>query len=113
MPRMINHLTAADGQRAWMELRTKGLLRRAMNDTKTRTDGGPDCSSIPKLALACGLSTATVGHLVNPGEKGRKTCRVDTADRIAKAVDWPVEDLFITHRRPTRSGLANRAETAA
>lgn len=103
-----------------MELRTKGLLRRAMEDTKTRTDGGPDCSSIPKLALACGLSTATIGHLVNTNTdeagrpKGRMTCRVDTAERIAAAVNWPIEDLFVAHRRPTQSGPSRvNAEAAA
>lgn len=115
---MITRRTAADGSETWMELRSKRLLRRAMSTTKDRSDGGPDCSSIPKLALACQLSTATIGHLVNENvdadgkPKGRKTCSVETAQRIAAAVGWDLEELFEVHSRPTVSG-GGRAKAAA
>lgn len=112
MTHMITRRTAADGSETWMELTSKKLLRRAMELSKARADGGPDCSSIPKLALAAGLSNATVGHLVSDTPSGRKTCTVDTAERIAAALGWSPDELFVMHKRPTQNHGGN-AEAAA
>lgn len=50
--------------------------------------------TIRSLAERAGVSHSTIGHLVNT-KSGRKTCRAETARTIAKALDCPVESLFI------------------
>lgn len=48
--------------------------------------------NIRELAERAGVSHSTIGFLT----KGtRKTCRPDTARTIAKALDCPVESLFV------------------
>src|SRR5690242_1953868 len=89
--RMMTRRTAADGTETWMQLLSKKALRKAMAVT-AGTDR--DCSSIPKLALRAGLSNATVGFLVAEGKSSRTTCTVETAQRIADALDWPRDALF-------------------
>lgn len=95
---MLTRRTAADGSETWMELTSKKLLRRAMKDSKHRAaqGEGSDCSSIPKLALAAGVSTAAVGFLVTDGKSSRNTCSVKTAEAIAAALGWDRDELFIT-----------------
>ena len=80
----------------------KKLLRRAMNLSASRGDDGPDCSSIPKLALAAQVSRSAIGFLVTDGKSSRDTCTVDLAHRIADAVGWDVDELFVERRLPTR-----------
>lgn len=77
-----------------MELISKKLLRRAMKDSASRLDGGPDCSSIPKLALATGLSNATIGFLVTEGKSARMSASVDTATRICRTLGWDLDELW-------------------
>lgn len=98
---MITRRTAADGLETWMELVSKKLLKRAMKASKDRATAGdgPDCSSIPKLALAAGVSTALVGFLVSEGKSGRSTTTTDTAERIAAALGWDYDELFITRKQ--------------
>lgn len=83
-----------------MQLISKKLLRRAMA-MSAGTDR--DCSSIPKLALRAGLSNAAVGFLVAEGKSGRNTCTVETAERIASALGWARDELFIAHERATKA----------
>lgn len=91
---MRTRSTTVDGRWVWMRLHSKGLLKRAMRESATRTDGGPDCSSIPKLAQAAGLSTALVGFLVGEKKSARWTTTVPNAQAIADALGWDVADLF-------------------
>jgi hypothetical protein len=97
---MMTRRTAADGTETWMELISKKLLRRAMTASKARaaTGEGPDCSSIPKLALAAGVSTAAIGFLLSEGKSSRSTCRVRTAEAIAAALGWDRDELFTLRR---------------
>ena len=116
-PQMLTSRTAVDGYEVWMEVNKK-LLRRAMGLSANRTDGGPDCSSIVKLALAAQASRAAVGFLVGDGKSSRHTCTVDLAQRIAAALGWDLDELFIEKRLPTRRVIttgrrASRAERFA
>ena len=105
MIQMMTRRRAGDGTVTWMELASKKLLRRAMADSKGRAAQGlgPDCSSIPKLALAARVSNATIGFLVSEGTSGRKSCTVSTAEAVAAAVGWDLDELFI---RKVESGTA-------
>lgn len=108
---MLTRRTATDGYEVWMQVNKK-LLRRAMECSRTRTDGGPDCSSIPKLALAAQVSNASVGFLVTEKKSGRESCSVEMANKIAAALGWDVDELFTEGRLPTRRVLT-RAERLA
>lgn len=102
---MMSRRTAADGTETWMELVSQKLLRRAMDLSKDRAANGhgPDCSSIPKLALAAQVSTASVGFLLSTGKSRRQTCSVRMAEAIADALGWDVDELFLrkSHERTT------------
>lgn len=116
-PQMLTSRTAVDGYEVWMEPHKK-LIRRAMGLSSNRADGGPDCSSIVKLAQAAGVSRAAVGFLVGDGKSGRDSCTVDLAQRIATALGWDLDELFIEKRLPTRRVIttgtrASRAERFA
>jgi hypothetical protein len=94
---MRTRSTTTDGRWVWMRLHSKKTLRRAMRESA----GGPgqDCSSIPKLAQAAGLSTALVGFLVKeptggPKDSARWTCTVATAEAISAALGWDLDELF-------------------
>ena len=102
---MRTRLTAVDGMEVWMELISKKLLRRAMADSKNRaaTGEGPDCSSIPKLALTAGVSQALVGFLVTDGKSSRTTCTVANAQKMADALGWDRDELFRTRSRVRQS----------
>lgn len=100
---MRTRSTTLDGRWIWMRLHSKKTLRRAMDASKERHAADPsvpDCSSIPKLALAAGLSTSLVGFLVkepepgNEKESARWTCTVPTAQAIADALGWDIDELF-------------------
>lgn len=97
---MLTQRTACDGSVTWMRLRSKKLLRRAMTVSKERAAAGlgPDCSSIPKLALAAGVSTAIVGFLCSEGKSSKETCSVATAEAIARALGWDTDELFEARR---------------
>ena len=112
MPEMITSRTAADGSETWMELHSKFTLRALMDASRHRGDGGPDCSSIPKLALAAGVSTAAIGFLVSHGRSGRDTCSVATAEAISRALGCPTEALFRQKSIPRRK-VPTRAEALA
>ena len=88
-----------------MRLLSKKVLRRAMKGSRDRTDGGPDCSSIPKLALAAQVSNATIGFLVGEGKSKRDTCSVATAQKVSAALGWDVDELFAVER-PSGHGTA-------
>jgi hypothetical protein len=113
---MLTRRTAADGWEVWMVVNKK-LLKRAMGLSANRNDGGPDCSSIPKLALAAQVSTSSIGFLVGTGKSSRDTCSVEMAHKIAAALGWDVDELFTERRLPTRRLLtgdrATRAERLA
>lgn len=115
-PQMLTRRTATDGFEVWMQVHKK-LLRRAMATSVHRADGGPDCSSIVKLAQAADASRAAIGFLVGDGKSSRDTCTVELAQKIADALGWDIDELFIEHRLPTRkllaSGRASRAERIA
>lgn len=70
-------------------------FRWMMRATKHRTDGGPDCSSIPKLALACGKSPAVIGFLWSDGKSARDTCSIDLANAICDASGVPFPAVFV------------------
>lgn len=70
-------------------------FRWAMRATKHRTDGGVDCSSIPKLAQACGVSTGLIGFLWSDGKSSRNTCSIDLARKIAEVSGAPFGALFV------------------
>jgi hypothetical protein len=89
---MRTRSTTTDGRWVWMRLHSKSLLRRAMRESASGP--GPDCSSIPKLAQAAGLSTALVGFLVGEGKSARWTTTVPNAEAIASALRWDLADLF-------------------
>lgn len=112
MPHMITSRTAADGSETWMELHSKFTLRALMEATRHRADGGPDCSSIPKLSKAAGTSPAAIGFLVSHGRSGRDTCSVATAEAICAALGCPTEALFRQRSIPRRT-LPSRAEVVA
>jgi hypothetical protein len=98
MPQMLTRRTAVDGTETWMELIHRETLKALMDASRHRTDGGPDCSSIPKLAQAAGVSPAAIGFLVSAGKSHRKTCSVAMATSIANALGRNVEALFIERR---------------
>lgn len=114
-PQMLTRRTATDGFEVWMQVHKK-LLRRAMATSVHRADGGPDCSSIVKLAQAADASRAAIGFLVGDGKSSRDTCTVEMAHKIAAALGWDVDELFIERRLPTRraliAGTATRASRA-
>lgn len=94
---MRTRSTTVDGRWIWMRLHSKKTLKRAMAESKARhaqDPSVPDCSSIPKLALAAQVSTALVGFLVGEGRSGRWTCTVGNAQAIADALGWDVDELF-------------------
>lgn len=100
---MRTRSTTTDGRWVWMRLHSKKALRRAMResaDAHSEDPSIPDCSSIPKLAQAAGLSTSIVGFLVKlPDESkardtARWTCTVPTAEAIADALRLDVDELF-------------------
>jgi hypothetical protein len=97
---MMTRRTAVDGSEVWMELISKKLLRRAMADSKGRAAQGigPDCSSIPKLAVAAGVSQALVGFLVSEGDSSRTTTTTASAEKIAAALGWDRDELFRLRR---------------
>lgn len=109
---MLTRRTAADGWEVWMEINKK-LIRRAMKLSAQRNDGGPDCSSIPKLALAAQVSSSAVGYLVGTGPSARDTCSVEMAHKIAAALGWDVDELFIERKLPTRRLLSGDRATRA
>lgn len=94
---MRTRSTTVDGRWIWMRLHSKTLLKRAMGESKQRhaaDPAQPDCSSIPKLAQAIGVSTAAIGFLVGEGKSARWTTTVATAQAIADALGWDVRELF-------------------
>ena len=100
MPQMLTRRTAVDGTETWMELIHRETLKALMRASKHRDDDGPDCSSIPKLAHAAGVSPAAVGFLVSEGKSHRTTCSVQMAEKIAAALGVAREALFIERRLP-------------
>lgn len=70
-------------------------FRWAMRATAHRTDGGPDCSSIPKLAQVCGVRNASIGFLWTDGKTARATCSIKLANKIAEASGAPFGALFV------------------
>lgn len=94
---MRTRSTTVDGRWVWMRLHSKKALKRAMRESEDahREDPArPDCSSIPKLAQAAGLSTALVGFLVGEGKSARWTTTVPNAVAIAAALGYDVDELF-------------------
>lgn len=64
--------------------------------------------TIRSLADRVGVSRATIGHLVGPDPK-RKTCRPETARAIAKALDCPVDALFVAKLSSVRREVGRAA----
>jgi hypothetical protein len=94
---MRTRSTTVDGRWVWMRLHSKKALKRAMRESEAahREDASvPDCSSIPKLAQAAGLSIALVGFLVGEGKSARWTTTVPNALAIAGALRYDVDELF-------------------
>lgn len=88
---MVTRRTASNGLETWMQLNSKKLLRRAMTLSK---GSDKDCSSIPKLAQAAGVSTALIGFLVTDGKSARDTTTVENGRKIADALGWDFDELF-------------------
>lgn len=77
------------------KLVSRAGFRWAMQQTKNRTDGGVDCSSIPKLAQAVGMSYSSIGFLWTDGKSARDTCSLDLARKIAEVSGAPFDSLFV------------------
>lgn len=70
---------------AWMKLQSKDLLRSLMEDERRNF-------SMARLARYSGCSKSFISHL----RSGRKTtCTPELAERIAEALQVPVELLFV------------------
>lgn len=70
-------------KRAWMRLTSPDLLRATMGRRKF---------SLERLSRYAGCSKSMISHLTS-GRK--KSCTRDLAEKIAEALDVPVELLFV------------------
>lgn len=76
----------------WMQLQSQDTLRALMEQRKL---------SMQRLARYAGCSKSMISHLTS----GRKsTCTPPLAERIAEALDVPLEVLFVPSTDAERSG---------
>ena len=69
--------------------------------------------SAAELARRAGLSHQAVAFLLSEASWGRSTCSLDTAVRVADALQWDMHDLFVPKPSTQRTGAVAGAQRSA
>lgn len=69
--------------------------------------------TVAQAAAKAQVAETTLYHLVNTGASGRWTCSLDTAVRIAGALEWDLHDLFVPKVSTVREGQRPAAQRSA